>query len=76
MNMGKADRIIRAIIGAILVVLAFIYVAGVLQIIFWILGGILLVTAAIGFCPLYFPFHFSTKKVKTAQPAPTEQKTP
>jgi hypothetical protein len=27
-----------------------------------VVGGILAITAVIGFCPLYYPFHFSTKK--------------
>ena len=62
MNMGKVDRIARAIVGLILVLIAFFIVAGVAQIILWIIGGILLLTAIIGFCPLYYPFHFSTKK--------------
>ena len=62
MNMGKVDRIARAMVGLILVLIAFFIVAGVAQIILWIIGGVLLLTAAIGFCPLYYPFHFSTKK--------------
>ena len=62
MNMGKMDRIIRAILGIIIVVIAFLAVGGIAQIILWIVGAILILTAAIGFCPLYAPFHFSTKK--------------
>ena len=62
MNVGKVDRIARAAVGLILVLIAFSIVAGVAQIILWIIGGILLLTAIIGFCPLYYPFHFSTKK--------------
>jgi len=62
MNMGKVDRIARAIVGLVLVLIAFFIIAGVAQIILWIIGGILLLTAIIGFCPLYYPFHFSTKK--------------
>ena len=62
MNMGKVDRIARAIVGLILVLIAFSITAGVVQIILWIIGGILLLTAIVGFCPLYYPFHFSAKK--------------
>jgi hypothetical protein len=62
MNMGRVDRIARAFVGIILLILAFFVVTGVLQIIFWVLAGILLLTALIGFCPAYYPFHFSTKK--------------
>jgi hypothetical protein len=62
MNMGKTDRIVRAIIGVIALLVAFLWVGGAVQIVMWILGAILLLTAAIGFCPLYAPFHFTTKK--------------
>lgn len=63
-NMGGIDRIIRAIVGIGLLLLAFLVVSGALQIIFWVLAGILLVTALVGICPAYMPFHFSTKKGK------------
>ncbi len=62
MNMGKMDRIIRAILGITVVLIAFLAVSGVAQIVLWVIGAILILTAAIGFCPLYAPFHFSTKK--------------
>jgi hypothetical protein len=61
MNMGKSDRIIRAIVGIIALLVAFVWVSGALQIVLWILGGILLLTAIVGLCPLYSIFHFSTK---------------
>jgi hypothetical protein len=63
-NMGMTDRIVRAIVGIGLLLLAFLVVTGVWQIVFWIVAAILLITAVIGFCPAYFPFHFSTKKGK------------
>jgi Protein of unknown function (DUF2892). len=63
-NMGMTDRIVRAIVGIGLLLLAFLVVTGVWQIVFWIVAAILLITAVIGFCPAYFPFHFSTKKSK------------
>ena len=63
-NMGMTDRIVRAIVGIGLLLLAFLVVTGVWQIVFWILAAILLITALIGICPAYLLFHFSTKKVK------------
>ena len=63
-NMGMTDRIVRAIVGIGLLLLAFLVVTGVWQIVFWIVAAMLLITAVIGFCPAYFPFHFSTKKSK------------
>jgi hypothetical protein len=62
MNMGVLDRVLRGIVGAALLLVAFLAVQGAWQIVLWVVGGILVLTAIIGFCPLYFPFHFSTKK--------------
>jgi uncharacterized membrane protein len=62
MNMGKIDRIIRGIIGTALIIVALFTLDGAWQIVLIVLGGILVGTALSGFCPLYLPFHFSTKK--------------
>jgi Inner membrane protein YgaP-like, transmembrane domain len=62
-NESTADRIIRAVAGVILLVLGFGgVVTGTLAIVVDLIGVILLVTSAIGICPLYLPFHLSTKK--------------
>jgi len=59
-NMGKIDRIIRLIVGLGLFSLLFIVNNN------WkylgILGIILLITSAIGICPLYLPFKIDTRK--------------
>jgi len=62
MNEGKIDRIVRVILGVIVLLIAFLAVGGVAQIVLWIIGGILLLTGASGYCLLYLPFRFSTKK--------------
>ncbi len=62
MNMGKLDRIIRGIIGVALIVVALFVLDGAWQIVLLGLGGIMVGTALSGFCPLYVPFHISTKK--------------
>lgn len=62
MNMGTADRIIRGIIGIALLLVALFVLGGAWQIVLIVLGGILIGTALSGFCPLYLPFHISTKK--------------
>jgi uncharacterized membrane protein len=62
MNMGKLDRIIRGIVGVALIVVALFVLDGAWQIVLIVLGGILVGTALSGFCPLYVPFHISTKK--------------
>jgi hypothetical protein len=62
LNMGSADRIIRLIVGLFLI-----------SLIFWgpktywgLIGVILVLTAFVGFCPLYVPFKLSTRKKKSA----------
>ena len=57
-NMGGIDRILRGIVGVILIALVFV---GPQTPWGWI-GLIPLVTAFVSFCPAYFPFNFSTIK--------------
>lgn len=62
-NMGNADRIVRVIIAAILIFLfASGTVTGALGIVLLVAGLVFMGTSAVGFCPLYLPFKFSTKK--------------
>jgi Protein of unknown function (DUF2892) len=59
LNMGSADRIIRAVLGAA-VIAAGVY----FQSWFGAIGLVLLGTAAIGWCPAYLPFGISTCRTK------------
>jgi hypothetical protein len=62
-NESNVDRIIRVVAGVIMLYIGFGGVlGGVLAIIVAALGAILLLTGAIGFCPLYALLKFSTKK--------------
>jgi len=62
-NMGSADRIIRVVIAVLFGILIFTNaVSGVLAIVLGVIAVIFLVTALIGFCPLYTIFGWSTKK--------------
>jgi hypothetical protein len=62
-NLGTADRIVRFVIALVVAILYFTNViTGVLAIILGVLAVVLLATAAVGFCPLYAPFNFSTAK--------------
>jgi hypothetical protein len=64
-NMGLADKIIRILIAAVVVVLYFTNVlSGTLAIILLILSGIFILTSLISFCPLYLPFGINTGKKK------------
>ena len=52
--MGSADKLIRLIIAAIIVVLYFMGIlSGTLGIVFLILAAVFALTSSISFCPLY-----------------------
>jgi polyferredoxin len=62
-NESNTDRIVRAVLGVVLLFLGFGGVlAGSWAIVAEVLGAIMLLTAAIGFCPIYAVFKLSTKK--------------
>ena len=62
-NESTTDRVIRAVLGAVLLLLGVFVVKGTWGIVLDVLGVVLLVTAAIGFCLLYRIFgNFSTAK--------------
>ncbi|MBH9974838.1 MULTISPECIES: DUF2892 domain-containing protein [Bartonella] len=61
-NLGSVDRIIRIIIGVVLLSLIFILDSGARW--FCLIGLIPLITAIIGFCPLYKIFGLSSCPLK------------
>ncbi|MCA9953964.1 MAG: DUF2892 domain-containing protein [Ardenticatenaceae bacterium] len=62
-NMGSTDRIIRVVLAVVVAILYFTnLISGTAAIILGILAIVFLLTSAVGFCPLYAPFKFSTKK--------------
>ena len=61
-NVGGIDRVIRIIVGIVLIALA---VTGVFTP--WgYIGIVPLVTAVIGWCPAYLPFGIKTCRVKSS----------
>jgi hypothetical protein len=61
LNMGGADRIIRALIAVAIAVLYFTNViTGTLGIVLLVVGAVFLLTSIVGFCPLYAPFGIRT----------------
>lgn len=52
-NVGAIDRFFRAFVGVIFLELAVFWLSGTLQIAAYVVGGVLVATAAIAFCPLY-----------------------
>jgi K+-transporting ATPase A subunit len=62
-NMGKADKIIRLLIAAVLTVLFLNHViTGVFGIVLVILAAVFVLTSFVGTCPLYLPFKINTNK--------------
>jgi hypothetical protein len=62
-NESAMDRIVRVLIAVIAVVVALVVGAGsVLGIILFVVAAIMLVTGAVGFCPLYRIFGLRTNK--------------
>ena len=59
-NEGKADRIIRMIIGIILFLISYYYFDGILKAVAYLISLILVVTAITGYCCLYRLFGFKT----------------
>lgn len=67
-NESSLDRIIRLVVGIAALVGAFAVGLGSLGgIILAVVGVVMLVTAAVGFCPLYRVFGMSTCKVPAAK---------
>ena len=61
-NEGTIDRIIRAVVGVAALVGAFAIGSGsVAFVLLLVVGAILVVTAAVGFCPLYRMLGISTR---------------
>jgi hypothetical protein len=62
-NMGTLDRGIRLVIAAAIAILYFTgSLSGLAAIILGILAIIFVVTSFVGFCPLYLPFGFTSRK--------------
>ena len=61
-NMGSLDRLLRAIVAGALLVTALVLGAGtVAGIVLLGLAAIMILTAAVGFCPLYKLLHIETR---------------
>ncbi|MEJ5919557.1 YgaP family membrane protein [Corynebacterium sp. H78] len=62
-NVHGGDRAVRLVIAALAAYFATMN-DGAVQIILWVVAAIMVLTAALGFCPLYRLFGVSTCKVK------------
>lgn len=66
-NMGTVDRGIRAVVGVVLLVLLFTLQGGIRYV--GLLGIVMLITAAVGYCPAYRPFGIRTCRGPVNPPA-------
>ncbi|MGB4118332.1 MAG: DUF2892 domain-containing protein [Polaromonas sp.] len=64
-NMGSTDRILRVLAGLILLGLAFTGTFGVWDWVGYVIGAMMLGTAAIGWCPPYALFGWNTCAMKS-----------
>ena len=64
-NVGSADRVIRVVLGLVLLVLGlFMLASGAWKWVFIVAGIVALVTGLSGRCGLYVPFKINTCKVE------------
>ncbi len=68
-NMGTADRLIRIVVGLLLVVAPFVSGLALFAnpVLYWgaiVVGAVFLVTSLVGFCPLYRVLGISTCAVR------------
>lgn len=62
-NMGTVDRVVRIVLAVVVAILYFAgAISGTAAIILGVLALIFVATSFVGFCPLYLPFKFSTRK--------------
>ncbi len=62
-NMSGIDKTVRLLIAFIIAMLYFSNViSGTVALVLGIVAAIFVVTSLVGFCPLYVPFKFTTKK--------------
>lgn len=66
-NESATDRIVRVIVGIVLLAAAvFGWIVGGWGVVLGVVGAVLVLTGAIGFCPLYALFGASTAPRKRA----------
>jgi hypothetical protein len=64
-NVGSADKIIRLLLAAILIILfVFNVVSGILGYVLLALAAVFIITSLLGYCPLWDIFGVSTNKKK------------
>ena len=64
-NMGSVDRVIRALIALVIIILFFTNaISGTLAVVLLVLAGVFIITSILRFCPLYLLLGINTLKKK------------
>ncbi len=58
-NIGKSDKIMRIVVGSILIGAGF-FLSGTMSIVLWVIGAVALITGIIGSCPMYSLIKINT----------------
>lgn len=66
-NENLTDKLLRGLLAALFLVAGYYWFGGLVQVIFYVAGAMMLITAATGFCALYAIFGIDTNKT-LAQP--------
>ena len=62
-NMGTADRVLRLLAGALILVMYLTHViSGGLAAVLGVIAAVLILTSFVGVCPAYLPLKISTLK--------------
>ncbi len=66
LNEASWDRVIRVLLGILLILVGQIWIEGAWRWALTVIGLIPLLTGLVGFCPLYAIFGLSTRRSNTA----------
>jgi len=68
-NLSKTDFLVRLILGVILLVISFLglFIDELIDLILLGIGGALIITVLLRFCPLYFFLGLNTNKPKKSK---------
>lgn len=76
-NLGVIDRVIRFIIGLVLLYIGYYFgISTIVGIVLIILGAISFIESLVGFCLIYKIFGISTMKPKMTQDQPQQPQSP
>jgi len=61
-NQNTVERVIRGVVGAVLIAVGLLLVRGILGILLDVVGAVLIFSGVVGFCHVYKVFHIDTSK--------------